>query len=216
MWCKIKLSDVIITRLSVYLRILSEFEEWRRETVSSAEMAKITGFTDAQIRKDLSSLGQLGISGRGYDVKRLREVLSQVLGLGNQWKVALVGIGNLGSALLAYPGFKEQGFNIIAVFDNDPGKTGKNRKGIIVQNVRELAATVRSAEIKIGIIAVPASEARKVADNLLKAGVECILNFAPLRLKLPKEVKLRNVDLTMELENFSCFLTNKSRWKGSL
>ena len=211
MWSKIKLSDVIITRLSVYLRILSEFEEWRRETVSSAGMAKLTGFTDAQIRKDLSSLGQLGISGMGYDVKHLREVLSQVLGLGKQWKVALVGAGNLGLALLAYPGFKKQGFNIIAVFDSDLGKVGKKRAGIIIRNVEELADTVRSAGIKIGIIAVPASEARKVADNLLRAGVECILNFAPLRLKLPQEVKVRNVDLTMELENFSCFLTNKSR-----
>ena len=212
-WSKIKLSDVIILRLSVYVRVLSELEEQRRETVSSAELAKLTGFTDAQIRKDLNLLGQLGISGTGYDVKHLQAVLSQVLGLGNQWKVVLVGVGNLGSALLAYPGFKKQGFNIIAVFDNDLRKIGKNWEGIIVRDVGELGDAVRSDRIKIGIIAVPASEAQTVADNLLKAGVECILNFAPIRLKLPKEVKLRNMDLTMELENFSCFLTNKSRWE---
>ena len=212
-WGKIKLPEVIVPRLSVYVRILSELEEQRRETVSSAKLAELTGFSDAQIRKDLSSLGQLGISGTGYDVRHLQKVLSHVLGLGKQWKVALVGVGNLGSALLAYPGFKKQGFNIIAVFDSDLRKIGKNWEGIIVQDVGELVDTVRSAGIKIGIIAVPASEAQAVAGNLLKAGVECILNFAPLRLKLSREVKLRNVDLTMELENFSCFLTNKSGWE---
>lgn len=205
-----KLSNLIISRFSIYVRLLSELEERRKETISSAEMAGLTGFTDAQIRKDLSSLGQLGVSGTGYEVKHLQKVLSQVLGLGNRWKVALVGVGNLGSALLAYLGFKKQGFHIIAVFDNDLRKIGKNWEGIIVQDIGELVDTVRSAGIKIGIIAVPASEAQTVADNLLEAGVECILNFTPLRLKIPKEVNLRNVDLTMELENFSCFLTNKS------
>ncbi len=210
-WCKMKLSNVIISRLSIYVRLLSELEERRKETVSSAELAELTGFGDAQIRKDLNLLGQLGISGTGYEVKHLQKVLSRVLGLDRQWKVALVGVGNLGSALLAYPGFKQQGFNIIAVFDNDPRKIGKNWEGIVVQDVGELVNAVRSAEIRIGIIAVPASEAQRVATSLLKAGVECILNFAPLRIKLPKEIKLRNVDLTMELENFSCFLTNKSR-----
>ncbi|NOX97023.1 MAG: redox-sensing transcriptional repressor Rex [Nitrospirae bacterium] len=206
-----KLSNVIISRLSIYVRLLSELEERRKETVSSAELAELTGFGDAQIRKDLNLLGQLGISGTGYDVKHLQKVLSRVLGLDRQWKVALVGVGNLGSALLAYPGFKQQGFNIIAVFDNDLRKIGKNWEGIVVQDVGELVNAVRSAKIRIGIIAVPASEAQRVAASLLKAGVECILNFAPLRIKLPKEINLRNVDLTMELENFSCFLTNKSR-----
>ncbi len=212
-WPKTRLSDVIILRLSVYVRILSELEERQKVTVSSAELAELTGFTDAQIRKDFSFLGQLGVSGTGYDVKNLQKVLSQVLGLGNLWKVTLVGVGNLGSALLAYPGFKKQGFNVIAVFDNDLRKIGKNWEGIIVQDIGELVDTVRAAGIKIGIIAVPACEAQRVANDLLKAGVECILNFTPARLKLPGEVKLRNVDLTMELENFSCFLTNKSRWK---
>ncbi len=206
-----KLSNIIISRLSIYVRLLSELEERRKETVSSAELAELTGFGDAQIRKDLNLLGQLGISGTGYDVKHLQKVLSRVLGLDRQWKVALVGVGNLGSALLAYPGFKQQGFNIIAVFDNDLRKIGKNWEGITVRDVGELVDAVRSAEIRIGIIAVPASEAQRVAARLLKAGVECILNFAPLRIKLPQEIKLRNVDLTMELENFSCFLTNKSR-----
>jgi len=210
-WCKMKLSNIIISRLSIYVRLLSELEERRKETVSSAELAELTGFGDAQIRKDLNLLGQLGISGTGYDVKHLQKVLSRVLGLDRQWKVALVGVGNLGSALLAYPGFKQQGFNIIAVFDNDLRKIGKNWEGITVRDVGELVDAVRSAEIRIGIIAVPASEAQRVAARLLKAGVECILNFAPLRIKLPQEIKLRNVDLTMELENFSCFLTNKSR-----
>ncbi len=212
-WRKIKPSEVIIPRLSIYVRVLSELEERRKETVSSSELAKITGFSDAQIRKDLSFLGQLGISGTGYEVKHLQEVLSQVLGLSSQWKVVLVGVGNLGSALLAYPGFKKQGFNIVAVFDNDLRKMGKNWEGVVVRDVGELVDTVKSAGIKIGIITVPASEAQRVADDLLKAGVESILNFAPVRLKLPKKVKLRNVDLTMELEHFSCFLTNKSMWE---
>lgn len=133
------------------------------------------------------------------------------MGLTRKWRVALVGVGNLGSALLAYKGFKRQGFHIVAAFDNDPRKIGKKLAGIVIQNITKLKPIIRTEKIKIGIITVPASSAQGVADLLTKAGIRAILNFAPIRISVPKNVRISNVDLSLRLENLSFFLSRRRR-----
>jgi len=208
-----RISESTIHRLSLYYRTLVGLQRERHITVSSRELAKRNKFTPAQVRKDLSFFGSFGTRGLGYPVSELKDKIASILGLNKTWNVALVGVGNVGSALVSYKEFSRQGFIIKKVFDNDQRKIGKNHKGILVSDVRYLARELKEDKIEIVIIAVPASEAQKVVAEVVSAGVHTILNFAPTNLKVPGNVVLRTVNMAMELEHLSFALTKRGRIK---
>ena len=205
---KFKVPEVTIERLSIYLRAIKGLNE--ESILSSQELANLLETSDGQVRKDLAYFGGFGVPGQGYKVGKLKKEIRHILGLDTTWGMALVGVGNLGRALLIYPGFKRNEFEIRASFDKDPSKIGKVWQGVEVQDVENIPQVLPLKEIKIGIITTPASAAQEVADKLVKGGVKGILNFAPTRISIPKEVKLKNVDLSMELENLSYFLNKRS------
>ena len=204
-----KVPEGTISRLFVYLREISELVKINIHTISSAELGERTNLSDAQVRKDLGYFGQFGTSGAGYNTGELKAALEKILGKDKTWNVAIVGVGHLGSALLSYPGFKERGLNIVAAFDSDARKIGKQIKDVTVESIDKLPKVIAEKKISIGIIAVPAKGAQEVADKLIKAGVECILNFAPAALIVPENVKVKDVDLSRELETLSYFLVNR-------
>ena len=206
-----KVPEMTIRRLSVYTRCLAQLEEDEIKTISSQELADRFGLNSAQVRKDLAYFGEFGVRGIGYYVSGLRTELQKILGLDRQWPVALVGFGHLGSALVRYRGFARQGFRIAAIFDADPAKIGGEVDGIPVFDIRELGKELRARGIQIGIVAVPAESAQSVADQLVASGIKSILNFAPSRLKLPRDVRLKHVDLSIELETLSFYLARSSR-----
>lgn len=200
-----------IRRLSIYSRCLAQLEEDGVKTVSSQELAERFHLNSAQVRKDLAYFGEFGIRGIGYYVANLRAELSKILGLDREWRLALVGFGNLGSALFRYRGFARGGFRVAAIVDDDPAKAGRVVDGLQILPVSELARAVRQSGIQVGVIAVPADAAQLVADRLVAAGVRAILNFAPTRLTVPRDVRLQNVDLSIELENLSFHLAQGAR-----
>ncbi len=206
-----KIPEMTIRRLSIYLRCLAQLDEDGVKTVSSQELAERFHLNSAQVRKDLAYFGEFGIRGIGYYVSNLRAELSRLLGLNREWRVALVGFGNLGSALFHYRGFARQGFRVAAIVDDDPTKSGRRVDGLEILPLAELPRLVKQHGIQIGVIAVPAAAAQAVADRLVAAGVRAILNFAPARLTVPKDVRLQNVDLSIELENLSFHLAQSSR-----
>ncbi len=206
-WKK-KIAKVAVTRLCTYNRVLNELDGEGVDVVSSDKLGERADYSAAQIRKDLSCFGEFGKVGTGYYVKELKEAISQILGIDRTWNVGLVGVGNLGSALLAYPGFRECGFKIVAVFDNDLRKIGKKWQDIILRDISEMREQVKEQDIQIGIIAVPAEAAQEVADMLVLSGIRAILNFAPTRIVIPEGKELRTADLSRELECLSYFLTN--------
>ena len=207
---KKRIAEATIARLSVYARALCELDEKGMEIISSDELGEKVGCTGAQIRKDLSFFGEFGEIGKGYHVRDLKDALSQVLGIDREWNVALVGAGYLGSALAAYPQFDKRGFVFRAVFDNDIRKVGKRWGSVPIQHVSELPETVRERNISIGIIAVPAQAAQEIAEMLVASGVRAVLNFAPTRVAVPEDVRVRDVDLSTELECLSYFLTSEA------
>lgn len=198
-----KISDATIARLSRYYRSLIHLEEEGRETVSSADLAKRDGITPAQVRKDLSCFGQFGTRGLGYSVCQLKEAIARILGLHRTWNVALVGVGSLGSALISYKEFKKQGFHIVAVFDKDPLKVGKTRRGLTILDIKSLPRMVKKLNIHLAMVTVPNSAAQSVVNQLVEAGLKVILNFAPISLKAPQGVTIRNVNMAIELEALS-------------
>jgi redox-sensing transcriptional repressor len=205
-----KIPEGTISRLFVYLREISALTKINIHTISSAELGERTNLSDAQVRKDLGYFGQFGVSGAGYNTEELKAALERILGKNKTWNVAVAGVGHLGSALLTYPGFKQCGLNIIAGFDSDAKKIGRKIGDIVVQPIDELSKSIRDKKIAIAIIAVPAGAAQEVADKLVKAGVECILNFAPAALNVPENIKVKDVDLSRELETLSYFLVKKN------
>ncbi len=205
-----KVSDYTVKRLSVYYRALSEFERKGHDIVSSKDLAKTGKLTPAQVRKDLSFFGSFGTRGLGYPTKELKERIARILGLDRSWNVALVGVGNVGSALVSYKEFYKQGFHIKLLFDNDQRKIDKNHKGIKVSDIRVLQKALKENRIDMVILAVPASAAQQVVDEVVSAGVKTILNFAPIQIKVPNGVVLRSVNMAMELEHLSFCLVNKS------
>jgi len=203
-----KISESTIHRLSIYYRLLSALEKEGAATVSSRELAKKEKLTPAQVRKDLSFFGSFGTRGLGYPVKELREKIAKILGLNRAWNVAVVGIGNIGSALVSYKEFQRQGFFIRAIFDNDLRKIGSGHKGVAVSDVKNLREELKANAVDLAIISVPASAAQALVDEVVAAGVRAILNFAPISLKVPDNVSLRNENMSMELEQLSYFLVN--------
>jgi len=203
------ISEVTTGRLSVYLRCLTYLESIGQATVSSADMAERFHLNSAQIRKDLACFGEFGTRGVGYNVSHLKQHLIRTLGLDRVRKILIVGAGNLGMALADYAGFNEGGFHIVAMVDNDPGKVGHHsRSGIPVLSWERLGEVIRTNAVDIGIIAVNTQGAQAVHDALLAAGVVAILNFAPVQMRLTTGVKVRSVDLRINLESLSYYLKN--------
>lgn len=206
------ISELTINRLSVYLRCLDQLEQEGVLTVSSQELADRFHLNSAQIRKDLAYFGEFGIRGVGYNVAQLKEHLINILGLNEERHAVIVGAGNLGTALAHYSGFNTGGFRIVGVLDNDPKRIGAQIPGgLVVEDVKFLADIVKERNVHIGIITVPAAAAQKVFDTLVEAGVQAVLNFAPTQLKGHPEVKLKNVDLKINLELLSFFLTQAGK-----
>jgi redox-sensing transcriptional repressor len=188
-----------LERLATYIRCLMQLENEGVWTVSSQEMEKLTGVSAAQFRKDLSYFGEFGKRGIGYDVAELHRRIAQVLRIQEEQPVLLIGAGHLGSALIAYPGWKPYRFRIAAVFDKDPKKVGTRIRGLAVRDVETLEPVNGEIGARMGIIAVPAWEAQNVADRLVRARVTGLINFAPTRLKVPEGVRVREVCFICEL-----------------
>ena len=204
--------EACVARLSLYVRVLSLLKRKRVTFVSSRRLAEQLGLTDAQVRRDLSYFGQFGTSGRGYEVGRLHERLTGILGVsGRTWNVALAGAGNLGSALLAYRGFRDRGFLFRVIVDTSAQKVGQRMAGVKVQPASELERLARTLQIHIGLIAVPVDEAQAVCDQLVEGGVKAIVNFAPIRLTAPPDVRITDVDLAVELESLAFHLMRSTR-----
>lgn len=206
---ELKIPEATVSRLSVYSRYLTEVEKQHIVSISSGEIAEGMGGTPAQVRKDLAYFGEFGTRGVGYNVKQLNQEIKNILGLSKKWKMILIGAGNLGSALSQYRGFRERGFEIIGVFDNDLNKVGLKLNGLPIYPVSELESYVADNDISIAIIAVPGEYAQDVADMLLETTVKGILNFAPVVLTVPEEMKVRNVDLSVNLEVLSYNIENR-------
>lgn len=204
-----KISETTVRRLSLYLRYLQEAHARGEETISSEGLARRGGTTSAQVRKDFSLFGSFGKRGLGYSVAELRESLEEILGLHRRWRVALVGAGKIGSALFSYRNFQRRGFDVRAVFDTDPAKVGTRWGEMPIRHDRELEEVLVSEGIEIVVIAVPAEAAQAVVDRVVKAGIRAVLNFAPLRLKVPDSVALRNVDMVVEMEGLTFALHNQ-------
>ena len=200
---------VVVSRISLYLRELQRLEAAGQQTISSGQLGTLLGFSDAQVRKDLGFFGQFGYPGVGYRCDELIRAMRDILGTNQSWNVVMVGVGNLGQALLGYRGFGRQNFTIVAAFDADPAKVGQVVQGLTIQPLEQLAETVREKHVRLGMIVVPAERAQEAADRLVAAGVEGIVNFAPVTLALPPHVQNVGVDLAIELEQLSFAVTSK-------
>jgi redox-sensing transcriptional repressor len=202
-----QVSELTTNRLSVYLRCLNALDAAGVRTVSSKALAEQFHLNAAQIRKDLAYFGEFGVRGVGYYVKDLTRHLRQILGLDRRIRVAIMGAGNLGLALADYPGFRQEGFEIRALFDNTSEKIGRrSRTGVPIHDVRDLKRIARRDRIAIAVIAVPAPSAQPVVNLVVAAGIKAILNFSPGALSVPRNVKLKSVDLTVSLESLSFYL----------
>jgi len=199
----------VVSRMSLYLRELQQLVRTGLETTNSTQLGQKLGFTDAQVRKDLAYFGQFGRPGIGYRCEELIPAIQGILGTDRSWPVAVVGLGNLGRALLGYRGFDDQGFRVVAAFDVETDKLDQDIAGIDVFHFDRLSDVVADKSIRLGIIAVPATAAQKVASKLVAAGVEGILNFAPITLSLPNHVSRVGVDLAIELEQLSFAVVNR-------
>jgi redox-sensing transcriptional repressor len=200
---------VVVSRLSLYLRELQRLVASGQETISSGQLGSLLGFSDAQVRKDLGFFGQFGYPGVGYRCDELIRAMRDILGTNQPWSVAMIGAGNLGQALLGYRGFGSQNFTITAAFDADPKKVGHVIQGIRIQPLAELGDTVKKKGIRLGMIVVPAEQAQAAADRLVEAGIEGIVNFAPVTLVVPQHVEVVGVDLAIELEQLSFSVTSR-------
>jgi redox-sensing transcriptional repressor len=202
-----QVSELTAGRLSVYLRCLNTLDGAGVKTISSKALAEQFQLNAAQIRKDLAYFGEFGVRGVGYYVKELKRHLRMILGLDRTVRVAILGAGNLGLALADYPGFRMEGFSIVALFDSERSKIGNRSKGgVRILDINELRKAVKRDDIDIAVVAVPAESAQGVVNTAIQAGVRAILNFSPGTLKVPTDVKLKNVDLTVSLESLSFFL----------
>src|SRR4029077_9237565 len=204
-----KVAESTVRRLSLYLRFLEGFEEQGTDTISSGALASRGGTASGQVRKDLSFFGSFGKRGLGYAVPELAGRLREILGLGRRYRVAMIGAGKIGSALVQYRGFRQRGFDIVAIFDTDPNKIGRQWNGLAVQDVASLETELGRQPVDMAVLVTPAEAAQAVADRLVRLGVRAILNFAPLQLAVPNEVVVKTVNLALELETLSYALTNR-------
>jgi redox-sensing transcriptional repressor len=207
---ELRLSRASVTRCSLYLRHLERLVHEGTQKISSGQLGEALGMNDAQVRKDLACLGNLGQPGIGYPTHELIAALRHRLGTDRQWSAVVVGVGRMNRAPLRYHGFEQQGFKFVALFDADPRKIGQQLDGLTIHAPEEMAATVAQAHAELGILAVPADAAQTVADALVAAGIRGILNFAPTVLRLPAHVSLVAVDLAVQLEQLA-FLVHLAR-----
>ncbi len=208
-----KIPEATIIRLSVYSRYLAQIDRRGTITISSGEIAKDTGVTSAQVRKDLAYFGEFGTRGVGYNVRDLYWHLIKILGLNISWPVVIIGAGNLGAALSTYGGFRERGFKVVGIFDNDPHKIGSCLNGFEICPLERLSGVIEQEQVKIAIIAVPAGEAQSIANILNQTSIKAILNFAPRILSVPSHIELRNVDLSVNLEVLTFNLASRQASK---
>ena len=202
-----QVSELTTNRLSVYLRCLNALEEAGVRTISSQALAEQFHLNAAQIRKDLAYFGEFGVRGVGYYVRDLKRHLRQILGLDRNLRVGIIGAGNLGLALADYPGFRQEGFEILALFDTLSSKVGQqSRGGVPIHSINDLKKIARRDGISIAVIAVPAPSAQPVVNLVVASGIKAVLNFSPGTLEVPADVKLKSVDLTVSLESLSFFL----------
>ena len=204
-----KISESTVRRLCGYLRLLEEFQRAGKTTVSSDELAVQGHTTPAQVRKDLSLFGSFGKRGLGYDVLDLTDRLRDIMGLDRTYRVALIGAGKIGSALVQYRGFSERGFEVVLAYDSDEAKIGTSWDRVTVKDVRDLESDLTAEPIHIAILATPASAAQEILDRLVKLGVKAVLNFAPTPLSHPGDVTVQNVNMAVELETLSYALRNR-------
>ncbi len=203
-----EIPEVVVTRLPQYIRILSSLLKEGTEMVNSQQLGEVLQITPAQIRKDLSYFGRFGKQGRGYSVRHLLVELKEIIGLNKRWNVGLLGVGRLGRAILSYPGFAPEGFHIIAAFDADRRVIGRTIGNLKVQSMEELDETVKTLNIRIGIVAVPGEYAQQVIDRLMQCGVKAILNYAPISPQSQEGVKIRNIDPVVSLQTMTFYLNS--------
>ena len=192
-----KIPKIVAHRLALYHRCLRNLYENGERLISSYELGKFLDLKPSQVRKDLSYFGAFGVRGKGYDVKYLLETIENILGVSKPWRMVLIGAGNLGRAILNYEELRKCGFEIIGVFDNDPKKIGEQFAGHVIRSVEELEDFVKKSGVNIGVIAVPPKSAQKVADLLVSCGVRYLINFSPIKLKLPPGVLVEDVDISI-------------------
>lgn len=201
-----RIPDIIIGRLPVYLRALQRMAEKGIQTTSSKELGERVGISAAQIRKDISQFGEFGKQGTGYSISFLIDKLREILQVDRVWDVALVGAGDIGHALARYQGFLNRGFQITMVFDNDLAKVGQKAGNFTIEHVDNMVERIRAAGVKIAMITVPASAAQEVADLLTQAGVKAILNYAPINLNVPPDVRVQHIDPAIHLQRMTYYL----------
>jgi redox-sensing transcriptional repressor len=201
-----EIPQVVVERLPIYARALAQLEDEHRDLVSSQELGARLGITPAQIRKDLSYFGHFGKQGRGYNVVKLAAELRRILGLDRQWRIALVGVGRLGRAILGYSGFAPQGFRVTSAFDSDSKMIGQQLDKLQVKDISELEDTLSKSPVDIGIVAVPAAEAQSVIDRLISCGVRAILNYAPVASHVPHGVYIRHIDPVLVMQSMTFYL----------
>ena len=198
--------EVVIRRLPLYVRILTQFSNQGNEVISSEQLGLHLHMTPAQIRKDLSYFGRFGKQGSGYDVTILEQKLRTILGLDRAWNAAVIGMGRLGRAVVSYPGFAPEGFNIMAAFDTNDDIVGRNISGLRVRSISQLATAVKKLDIKIGIVSVPIEHAQEVIDALVQAGIKSILNYAPLSPEVPASVNVNSIDPVLSLQSMTYYM----------
>ncbi len=206
--------EVVILRLPLYVRILTQLRDEGIEVVSSRELGERLSVTPAQIRKDLSYFGRFGKQGRGYNVNYLVGELRRVLGLDRDWNAAVVGVGRLGRAIISYPGFSPEGFKVVAAFDADPSQVGRQLDVVAVRPMEDLAKAIEEQRIDIGIVAVPAAQAQPVINKLVECGIKAILNYAPIAPQVPGDVRVRNIDPVLGLQTMTYHLKMMKEKKG--
>ena len=204
-----RIAESTVRRLSIYLRFLEEFEVRGATTVSSEELARRGGTTSAQVRKDLSFFGSFGKRGLGYSVPELSTALREILGLGKEWRVVIIGAGKIGAALAQYRGFRQRGFNILAVYDSNPEKVGRTLEGIEIRDISRFEGDVAREQPEIAVIAIPGEGAQDMLDRIVRTGIKAVLNFAPVQLHAPADVTVKAVNMAMELEGLSFALSNR-------
>jgi redox-sensing transcriptional repressor len=198
--------DIIISRLPVYLRALQHMQAKGQVTTSSQELSEILSISAAQIRKDISQFGEFGKQGTGYNISFLIEKLREILNLKKVWDVAIVGMGDMGHALARYQGFKDRGFRVAMVFDNDPQKIGQRVGEFEILDAAKMVETIRQAGIVIAMLCVPASAAQEVTNQLIEAGVRAVLNYAPISLNVPEGVRVQYIDPAIGLQRMAYYL----------
>ena len=201
-----KIPDIIIGRLPIYLRALQRMADKGAQTTSSQELGERVGISAAQIRKDISQFGEFGKQGTGYRISFLIDKLREIMKIDRIWDVAVVGAGDMGHALARYPGFVNRGFRIAMVFDNDQAKVGQQIGEFVVQDTTGMIEAIQEAGIQVAMLTVPASAAQEVTDMLVKAGVKAILNYAPISLTVPEEVRVQHIDPATHLQRMTYYL----------